>query len=275
MKILHKNFDQSLVFNPETEFKTNAGWEENFKEVEDALLKSIINPTENYETIRYIHEPYNVALSGVSSLQSDIWFYFYFLNNSNTYANGLDYNYVGISPEENAKLLKHTVKSFFRLEFYTTPFRETQKLVFAKNLSIPLGQKVFDNNIKERIFIPVFNGNNYRNTENMYLFWFPDNTVYTGTTFYMTARFFNAEDGTVLRFLNRDLTVNNSGLVDGTRVGISSNAVNFYEMNPNVSTNPEENVYYRVLFKRPEHTYTIIRGLGGNCDFGGGYAIKQ
>jgi hypothetical protein len=72
-----------------------------------------------------------------------------------------------------------------------------------------------------------------------------------------------------------DLTVNNSGLIDGTRVGVNSNPVNFYEMNPNVSTNPEENVYYRVTFKRPEHTYVIMRGLGGNCDFGGGYAIKQ
>ena len=109
----------------------------------------------------------------------------------------------------------------------------------------------------------------------MYLFWFPDNTVYTGTTFYMTARFFNAEDGSILRFLNRDLTVNNSGLVDDTRVGTTSSPINFFEMNPNVNTNPEENVYYRVLFKRPEHTYKIIRGLGDNCEFEGGYAIKQ
>jgi hypothetical protein len=187
----------------------------------------------------------------------------------------LDYNLIGISPKENAKLLKHTANSFFRLEFYTTPFRETQKLVFAKNLSIPLGQKVYDINLKDKIFVPVFNGNNYRNTENMYMFWFPDNTVYTGTTFYMTARFFNAEDGTITRFLNRDLTINNSGLVDGTRVGLVSNPVKFYEMNPNVSTNPEQNVYYRVVFKRPEHTYVITRGLGNNCDFSGGYAIKQ
>jgi|688.fasta_scaffold450193_1 hypothetical protein len=274
MKILYKNIDQSLVFNPETEFRTNAGWEENFLEQQDNILKSIINPIENYETTRYIHEPYNVTISSVQTLQCDIWFYFNFLNSGNTYSNGLDYNLIGISPKENVKLLKHTVNSFFRLEFYTTPYRETQKLVFAKNLSIPLGQKVFDMNLRDDIFIPVFNGNNYRNTENMYLFWFPDNTVYTGTTFYMTARFFNAEDGSILRFLNRDLTVNNSGLVDGTRVGTTSNPVMFYEMNPNVNTNPEENVYYRVLFKRPEHTYTIIRGLGGNCDFGGGSAIK-
>lgn len=275
MKILNKNFDQSLLLNSETEFRTNAGWEENFLEYQDDILKTIINPIENYETVRYIHEPYNVSLSGVNTLQCDIWFYFYFLNNSNTYTQGLDYSYVGITPQENAKLLKQTTNSFFRLEFYTTPFRDTQKLVFAKNLSIPLGQKVYDINLRQTIHVPVFNGNNYRNTENMYLFWFLDNTVYTGTTFFMTARFFNADDGTIIRFLNRNLTVNNSGLIDETRVGLISNPVNFYEMNPNVNTNPEENVYYKVIFKRPEHTYVISRGLSNNCYFSGGYAIKQ
>lgn len=39
MKILYKNIDQSLVFNPETEFRTNAGWEENFLEHQDNILK--------------------------------------------------------------------------------------------------------------------------------------------------------------------------------------------------------------------------------------------
>ena len=59
MKILYKNIDQSLLFNTETEFRTNAGWEENFLVYQDQILKSIINPIENYETVRYIHEPYN------------------------------------------------------------------------------------------------------------------------------------------------------------------------------------------------------------------------
>lgn len=270
MKILVKNIDQSLIFNPETEFRTNAGWEENFQETQDALLKTIINPSENYETIRYIHEPYNITVSGRQMNQCDIWYRFNFLNNSNTYTNGLDYNLVGISPEENSKLLKHTVNSFFRLEFYSTPFRETQKLVFAKNLSIPLGQKVYDLNIKDDIFIPVFNGNNYRNSENMYLFWFPDNSVYKGLTFFMTARFFNAEDGTITRFLNKDLTIDNSGLVDG-RVGLASSPVVFYEMNSNDDINNSEDVYYKVNFKRSDYSYRIMRGLD-DCDFYDGSA---
>ena len=49
MKILYKNIDQSLLFNTETEFRTNAGWEENFLDYQDQILKTIINPIENYK----------------------------------------------------------------------------------------------------------------------------------------------------------------------------------------------------------------------------------
>lgn len=263
MNILYNRDSKSLVFNPETDFRTNAGWEENFLDYQEEVLRSIINPVENYETVRYIHEPYNVTISGVTTKQCDIWYQFYFLNNQNPrdYDNGFDYDLVGISPKENAKLLKHTVNSFFRLEFYTTRERETQKLVFAKNLSIPLGQKVFDLNLREDIFVPVFNGNNYRNTENMYLFWFGDDTVFSGLTFYMTARFFNAEDGTITRFLNKDLTVNNSGLVNGERVGTTANPVKFYEMNYSNTVDEVNDVYYQVRFKRSDHSYKITRGI--------------
>ena len=83
MKILYTNTDKSLIFNPETDFRTNAGWEENFMDYQEDVLRSIINPIENYETVRYIHEPYNVTISGVTTSQCDVWYQFYFLNNQN------------------------------------------------------------------------------------------------------------------------------------------------------------------------------------------------
>jgi hypothetical protein len=271
MKIVNKNINNSFILDQTTNFKTDLGWEDAFNEVERDILETIINPVENYETIRYINEPY----SGVTGDVCDIWYFFYFLNNQNpkNYNNGLDYNLIGISPKENALLLKHTVKSFFRLEFYTTPDRETQKLVFAKNLSIPLGQKVYDKALRDNIFIPVFNGNNFRNTENMYLFWFPDNSVFNGNTFYMTARFFNAEDGTVTQFLNKDLNANNSGLVNNERLGAYSTPIKFYEIASDYTVNQENDLYYRIIFKRTDHSYKVLRGAGDNCDFYGGETI--
>lgn len=270
MRIIHRNIDNKIVLNQNTDFSNSLGWEESFKDYEDKILESIINPVQNYETIRYIHEPY----SGSTGMVCDIWYYFYFIDSSNTYAKGLDYNLAGISPQENALLLKQASKSFFRLEFFTTPNRETQKLVFAKNLSIPLGQKVFDQAIFNDIFVPVFNGNNYRNTENMYLFWFGDDTVFSGTTFYMTSRFFNADDGTITQFLNKDVN-DSSSLTNNERTGLYSTPVKFYETAANYSVVPEEDFYYKVIFRRSDHTYKISRFLSESCGFINGTATAS
>jgi hypothetical protein len=105
----------------------------------------------------------------------------------------------------------------------------------AKTLPLPLGQKVLFKELLEDIFVPVFNGNNYRNSENMYMFWFPDTSIYTGTTFYMTARFFNSEDGSVNRFLNNtSKTITNSDL-------------------------PSDELYYQVVFNQTNYTYKVYQ----------------
>ena len=217
MEILRKNTDLNLLLNTETDFQTNLGWEENLKEFETEVLNDIINPIENYETVRYIHKPY--SSSGLT--QTDIWFYFYFLSGG-TYVQ--DYTPQGISSQENEHMLKQATESFFRLEFYKTPgtvsgstltceppTRQNRKLIFAKNLSLPLGEKMFYNTLNGYIHLPVFKGSNYENKENMYFFWFQDESVLTetnlsgtttGNTFFMTAKFYNAKDGTILDFTN-------------------------------------------------------------------------
>jgi len=222
MKILRKDTDLNILLNTETDFQTNLGWEENLKEFETEILSDIINPIENYETVRYIHKPY--TSSGVT--QTDIWFYFYFLNTGGIYVQ--DY-YTGddeksITYTENEQMLKQSTQSFFRLEFFKTPgtvsgttltceppTRQNRKLIFAKNLSLPLGEKMFYNPLNGYIHLPVFRGSNYSNKENMYFFWFQDESVLTetnlsgtttGNTFFMTAKFYNAKEGTILDFTN-------------------------------------------------------------------------
>ena len=94
----------------------------------------------------------------------------------------------------------------------------------------------------------------------MYIFWFQDEnclsgTTFTGTTFYVTARFFNTNDGSIINFSNNDkLTTDIINETDdlyyqmeidrsnytfqffefngtvGSRVGQSGNPINFYEI---------------------------------------------
>jgi len=194
VEILKNSNNLKVVINTEQNFRTDLGWEENFADFEKEVLEDIINPAKNYETVRYIHRPY----TGTTSLkeQTDIWFQFYFVNDGGSYV--LDYNPVGITTQENELMLKQATESFFRLELFKTPSvvsatgttltcetptRQNRRLVNTKNLSLPLGEKYFytTTNSGYYIHIPVFTGSNYRNKENMYLFWFDDESELTDT----------------------------------------------------------------------------------------------
>lgn len=198
MEILKNNTNLNIVINTEQNFRTDLGWQENLAEFEKEVLQDIINPAKNYDTVRYIHKPYNVTVSGITLNQSDIWFKFYFRTSGNTPNYVLDYNPIGITTRENELMLKQSTESFFRLEFYKTPgvisntgttltceppTRQNRRLVNSKNLSLPLGEKFFytTTNSGYNIHVPVFTGSNYRNKENMYLFWFDDESTLTDT----------------------------------------------------------------------------------------------
>ena len=263
MKILQNTNDKTILLNSETNFKLDLGWEDSIQEFEHDTLKPIINPAVNFETVRYIHSGYT---SSNNIYQTDIWFYFYFVSGL-TY--GLNYELIVLTSEENIKILRENNTSFFRLEFYKVPDGElpnsgNRKLVFTKHLPISLGEKIYYTPINDYIYVPVFTGSNYKNKENMFLFWFQDDTVLSGTllsgsttgdTFYMTAKFYNTIDGTVINFLNKKSNeiigpVNEeddvylrmrieknysyelfryTGFTSEERVGITNNPIMFYE----------------------------------------------
>jgi len=248
MKILQNSIDSNIPVNIETNFRPEIGWEEAMQDFEKETLKSIINPAVNFETVRYIHSGYT-STNGI--YQSDIWYQFSFYNNESpqTHVGGLDYRYIGLTPEANAKVLRKDEASFFRLEFYKSPEGElpnsaNRKLVFTKHLPIPLGERVFYTPIGDNIFVPVFTGSNYRNKENMYLFWFQDDTVlngsiFSGDTFYMAVRFFNTIDGTTIPFLNKDKAFGDE-------------------------VDEENDVYHKVIFDKTNYSYTTFSGNTSN-----------
>jgi len=268
MKILRSDNDLNLILNSDVSYQTNAGWSESFSDFEKETLENIINPAEDYETIRFIHKPYSGLTSNSSDLQSDIWFYFYFLSGTTQYVQ--NYEAVGITNENNTEMSLDSTKSFFRLEFYKVPSGETptrinRRFVFAKNLSLPLGEKFFinTNNFNNDVYVPVFLGNNYYNKENMYLFWFHndsafDETLLTGNTFYMSARFFNANDGSVIEFTNKNLAIDNSGLTTGLR-GKKTSPIKFYEkgISGGIEIVEDEDMYYRVIIDRGDFSYQV------------------
>jgi len=288
MEILFKNKNMNLVLNQEQDFKTDLGWQENAQELEDQTLEKIINPVDNYETVRYIHQPYSSSLSGTTTTitQSDIWFKFHFLSGS-TYVT--DYEPTGLSYKENNEIRDFFKKSFFRLEFYKVPCgeiptRANRRLVFTKNLPLTSGEMY--NYYKEelngniitgitdvKIYKPVFMGTNYKNSENLYIFWFQDDSPFEetnliGNVFYMTAKFFNAENGEITDFVtNSDVDVD----IDEGRYGKRIRPIEFFEKNNLGGQIVEPNdMYYCVTIDRSNFTYVVNR----NCtyEFEGGSA---
>jgi hypothetical protein len=281
MEILFKNKNMNLVINQEQDFKTDLGWQENAQELEDQTLEKIINPVDNYETVRYIHQPYNSSLSGLTISQADIWFKFHFLSGS-TYVT--DYEPTGLSYKENNEVREFFKKSFFRLEFYKTPYGESptranRRLVFTKNLPLTSGEQYnFYNETLTgvtdvKIFKPVFMGTNYKNSENLYIFWFQDDSPFeesnlVGNIFYMTAKFFNAENGEITDFVtNSDVDVD----IDQGRYGIRTKPIQFFEKdNGGGQIIEPDDMYYCVTIDRTDFSYVVNRDC--SCTFTGGSA---
>jgi hypothetical protein len=293
MDILRKSGDYNVIINQNTDFQTNLGWEEGMNIFEEEVLDTIINPADNYETVRYIHEPYTFTTSG--DTQCDIWFKFFFIDGNQRYDNGLDYSLIGIAPKENALMTKQSTSSFFRLEFFKTPgifwsenkiysvddivsygsntykslsnnninnvpdrnqstdwdvlnenetlceppTRLNRKFVFARNLSLPIGEKFYYTTLRQNIHVPIFMGSNYKNKENMYLFWFQDETVLSdsilrGNTFFMTAKFYNGVDGSIIDFTN-------------SRLGNTTEVLE------------PRDLYYKVVINKTNYTYKIYQ----------------
>lgn len=255
MKILKATEDINIIFNPTLDINIDLGWEESFKEYEDDVLKKIINPIENYETVRFAHQEYPMPLY-TSQTQNDIWYYFNFLSGT-TYVQ--DYRPMGISLKENAKMLKQSTESFFSLEFYKTPNNEqpdrtNRRLVMTKNLSLPSGEKYFNTSIKDNIFMPIFTGSNFRNKENMFLFWFKDDSAFnetelTGTTFWMTAKFYNAIDGSIIDFVTSDIPLS-------------------------TNVNETKDIYYKVVLDRSNYTFQVFNYYNDQVGKSGVMPIK-
>jgi hypothetical protein len=273
MEILKNSNNLNIVVNGEQNFRTDLGWQDNLVQFEDEILKDIINPSKNYETVRYIHKPYNKTISGVTMSQTDIWFQFYFVSGS-SYV--LDYNPVGISTQENELMTKQATESFFRLEFYKTPgtitdhvltceppTRQNRRLINSKNLALPLGEKYFHtgNNYGYYIHVPIFTGSNYRNKENMYLFWFDDESVLTDTNLSGTTTLdkysFTATTVQTILFMNQNNEITQVNIPIGTSslIGWTGQTFNYPNLSYEIINNPNDKPEQKTPFYHGMNTF--------------------
>ena len=180
---------------------------------EEVELQDNINIIQDFETTKYA---FNNSVSGDS-----IYYQFEFLDGANAYQNSFIHQ--GFTPFELASDAKVVIKSFFKFNFYDSPDRKQQKMVFSSimplNNCLKGGNVLVNvltdpleyyNQLAKDINPPVWNffepkvrlrprpGMN----ENYYIHWFKKRDLYEGNVFYMSCQFFNAKTGKIMRMIN-------------------------------------------------------------------------
>lgn len=237
MEIL-KNVNQ-IPINISSTNDITLDWQNGINEyIKNELINDIINPIVNLETIRYINKPYSLNNLTIC----DVRFDFYFKNNNHYF---LDYTKNGFTIEDIRKITPQSNNSFFKLEFYNET-GVNKKLLFSKILTVPSSRRVLLKDIVDDIFIPIFIGNNIKNTENIYFHYFREHDY---SKIYMKAKFYNAKEGSIIEFVNKKNVTNFNEVNDSffevildnenfyyeimnndNRVGILNKAVKFYEI---------------------------------------------
>jgi hypothetical protein len=192
------------------------GREDSVKTWEIVEQQDAINIIRDYETTKYFYS--NI---GTPPYEYNVFYEFNFLT-GNTYTP--DFNPQGFKDFEIYRLKKSFTKSFFKFDFYDSPLQEDQKIMFTMTMPLTNCKKEKDVLVKKfedaleywsqksaGINNPVYDiywpkvqlGPSKGNNEGYYIQWYKNRDLYSGDTFYMSCKFYNAKTGKVVRMLNK------------------------------------------------------------------------
>jgi len=186
------------------------GRDDSIELYEEDVIKEIIGSPKDFEIIRFSHEPFNNGNS------TDVNYEFNFFNNlpsanpnvitSGPTSWGPTYLNEGFTADQIYYYENSFTKSFFKLDFYDTDDVNTQTLYFT--VIIPVQQGGFESasisplipNVN--IHIPTFKLDFVGDKEGFFIYWLRKKDFIDLSTFYMSAKFFNARLGGFLKMMN-------------------------------------------------------------------------
>jgi len=247
------------------------GREDLIKTLELVEQQDAINIIRDYETTKYFYS--NV---GSTPDEYNIFYEFNFLT-GNTYTP--DFNQQGFMDFEMYRLKKSFTKSFFKFDFYDSPLKEDQNIMFTMTMPLTNCKKEKDVLVKKLedpleywaqksidITYPVYDvywpkvqlGPSKGNNEGYYIQWYKNRDLYSGDTFYMSCKFYNAKTGDVVRMLNKP-SWNQSPVIDNPE----SSEWYYYWVRLSISNNGTPKYVYTVR----EFDNNGIGGEKGMSDF--------
>jgi hypothetical protein len=182
------------------------GINEAYQEFEDSVLSQLLRSDDDFEVNRFCHGEnpngttsidyeFNFFSGGTSvtattSSDSNLW-----VNTYQTYFTA--YNIYNVSPAFD--------KSFFKLDFYDSPSTTDQKLYFSVIIPTQQGETqsaILFNSKTLDIRKPYFSLDYIGDKEGFFLYWLKKRLYVNVDTFYVSAKFYNADIGQFIRFMN-------------------------------------------------------------------------
>jgi len=185
---------------------------------EEVELQDNINVIQDYETTRYAYA--NNISANTISYAFEFW--------DNTTSSYVDnFNVLGFLNKDLAKPKKAFTRSFMKFDFYDSPLRKEQKIMFTNILPLNNCMKVlttvdqledpieyFSQLAADPLGIPKYGvyvpicvlGPLHGRSENYYIQWLKDRELTEINTFYMSCKFYNAKTGKVTNMINESPT---------------------------------------------------------------------
>tara|TARA_R110002020_G_scaffold424661_1_gene633905 strand:+ start:467 stop:1408 length:942 start_codon:yes stop_codon:yes gene_type:complete len=189
---------------------------------EEVELQDNINVIQDYETTRYAFK--NNDAGNTISYEFNFWDY----TNSQYPFPTPNFNVLGYLNKDLAKPKKAFTRSFFKFDFYDSPLRKEQKIMFTNIMNLNNCMRIltdvdptedpieYYSQIAKNITQPRYGvyvplcvlGPLHGRSENYYIQWLKDRELTEINEFYMTCKFFNAKTGKVINMINQQPTLN-------------------------------------------------------------------
>jgi len=210
-KILLPTNDQHIDIPIEIKWDFT-GRDESIDEYQEKMVNEIVGPANDFEIDQFSHNGYG-GYHELDAISTSINYQFNFFDGNpidvtaSTISNWVSsYLVEGFTSNEVYYYTNPFTKSFFKLDFYDTTDLKTQKNYFTIILPVQQGftelasisQILPDVNIK----IPTFRLDYIGDKEGFFIYWLRKREYIDLTTFYMSAKFFDARLGVYVKMTN-------------------------------------------------------------------------
>lgn len=177
------------------------GRDDSIDEYQQSVVNDIVGEPEDYEIFRFAHDVYGLD----NDTEINYQFHFYSGVTSTISASTINdwvesYESGGFLYDQIYYKLKPFTKSFFKIDFYDTKDFTTQTNYMTVILPVINSNYSQTNNF---INIPSFTLNYLKNKEGFFWYWLRDKTLLNLETFYMTVKFFDANNGVFVKMMTR------------------------------------------------------------------------